>query len=292
MDAQTTNGYGIMPMTKEEFALFRDLIDRESGIVVKGDKRLTLHAKLSHRLVILGISSYTDYYNQITSGDSKEEIFNLLSHVTNCETYFRRDTARIDVLSGLLSEVKRNRQKKSDNTLTILSAGCSSGEEVYTLNIMLMESGLFAWGWDLRLIGIDVNRAALKKAREGVYTKNSFRLSNGDREFCRKYFDERDGSYILKKPYRANVEFRHGNILSSECLEGIPPADVIFCRNVFIYMSDESIGRICENLFRNIVDDGYLFIGSSESLLNKTEFFIPEYRDGIIVYRKNPSVSL
>jgi chemotaxis protein methyltransferase CheR len=285
------NGRGDSAMTEEEYALFRRLLDREFGIILKGDKRLTLHAKLSHRLDLLGITSYRDYYDLVTSGPEREELFHFVSHITNTETYFMREAGRLSLFTSLLSEVKRHRQKRNQNKVTIFSAGCSTGEEVYTLNITLMESGLFAWGWDVRIIGLDVNRSALRRAKNASYSKNSFRGLNGDEEFSRKYFDRKEGLYILKKPYRSNVEFRHGNILDPACLDGVDDIDILFCRNVFIYMSDEAMGRIAGNFYNHLADEGYLFIGSSESLLNKTELFKPEYREGSIVYRKNPRPS-
>ncbi len=278
-------------MTDEEYNLLKNLIHREFGIELKGDKRLTLHTQLSHRLAILDLPTYKDYYDLIVSDPSREELFNLMSHCTNNETYFQREAARIDVFAGLLTELKKNKQKNNENRIRILSAGCSTGEEVYTLNIMLMESGLFAWGWDIDLIGVDVSRRALKKAMDAAYTKNSFRPLNGNEEFSKKYFDRKGDLYVLKKPYRANVEFRHGNVFDPASLADIGVVDAIFCRNVLIYMSDDAIRRIAENFYLHLMDDGYLFIGSSESLLNKTELFIPEYREGAVIYRKNPQRS-
>lgn len=286
------DGRGDPAMTEEEYVLFKKLLDREFGIVLKGDRRLTLHTKLSHRLAALGVASYRDYYDLVASEASREELFRFVSHITNNETYFMRETGRIALFTSFLNEVKRYRQKKDQNKVTILSAGCSTGEEVYTLNILLIESGIFAWGWDVEIIGVDVNNSALKRARSAVYTKNSFRSLNGDEEFSRKYFEKRDGSYVLKMPYRSNVEFRHGNILDPGSLDGIDDIDILFCRNVFIYMSDDAMRRISENFYHHLADEGYLFIGSSESLLNKTGLFVPECREGCIVYRKNLQPSL
>ncbi len=279
-------------MTEEEYVLFKKLLDSEFGIVLKGDRRLTLHTKLSHRLAALGVATYRDYYDLVTSEVSREELFHFVSHITNNETYFMRETERIALFTSLLNEVKRYKQKENRNKVRIVSAGCSTGEEVYTLNILLIESGVFAWGWDVELVGIDVNKRALRKAKSAVFTKNSFRSLKGDEEFSRKYFERKDGSYILKRPYRSNVEFRHGNILDPGSLEGLDDIDILFCRNVFIYMSDEAMKRIAGNFYAHLADEGYLFIGSSESLLNKTALFIPECREGCIVYRKNLQPSL
>ncbi len=273
-------------MKEEEYSLLKDLINKEFGIVIKGDKRLTLHTKLAHRLAIRGLATYRDYYDLIVSEPSKEELFIFISHITNNETYFLRESSQLNAFAKLLVDLKKQKQKKNQNRISILSAGCSTGEEVYTLNIMLMESGLFAWGWDISLIGIDVNRISLGKAENAVYTKNSFRMLNGNEDFSQKYFNEEDGLYILKSPYRSHVQFRHGNLLDPRSFDGIGSADIIFCKNVFIYMNNNAIKRVAENFYRLLADDGYLFIGSSEGLLKKTDLLVPEYRDGVIVYRK------
>lgn len=273
-------------MTEEEYSLLRDLINKEFGILLKGDKRLMLHTKVSHRLHILGLRSYRDYYNFIIADSSREELFTLASHITNNETFFFREKAQLDLFADLLTEIKKERQKKNQNILKILSLASSSGEEAYSLNIIIQESGLFAWGWDVKIIGIDIDRIAIKKAREACYTDTSFRL-NGNIEFVNKYFVADGNQRILRKPYAKNVEFRHGNIVDYNSFIGLDAVDVIFCRNVLIYMSDDAMEKIILNLYNSLSDTGYLFIGSSESLIQRTDLFVPEYTKGIIVYRKN-----
>ncbi len=273
-------------MTEEEYVLLRDLAYREFGIVLKGSKRMTLHAKIAHRLSILGLTSYRDYYDLIVNQPSREELFIFISHVANSETYFQRETSQLSAFANLLADLKKRKQKKDQHEVRVLSAGCASGEEIYTLNVMLMESGLFAWGWNVRLIGMDVSKAAIEKARKAVYPKNSFRRLNGGDDFMEEYFDKQGERFALKKPYRSNVEFIHGNVMLPESFVGLHDIDAIFCRNVLIYMNDAAIERVAANFYGCLSDDGYLFVGLSESLLNKTELFVPEYRDGIIVYRK------
>ena len=257
-------------MTEEEFTLIRDLVQREFGILLKGDKRLTLHAKVSHRLEILGLESYRDYHTYIVSDSTRDELFRLASHITNNETYFFREKAQLDVFSGLLSGMKRERQSRSENELRVLSLACSSGEEAYSLNIVLQENGLFAWDWDVRITGMDIDRSALAKAKEASYSRNSFRLLNGDRGIVDKYFSVSGDRYVLRRSLLKNVEFVHGNVLEEASFAGLQGADAIFCRNVLIYMSDEAIERLIGNLYNVLADSGYLFIGSAESLIQKT----------------------
>ena len=274
-------------MTEEEFNLLRDLLHKEFGIFLKGDRRLTLHTKISHRLSILGLSTYRQYYDYIMTDSTKEELYNFISHITNNETYFFREKTQLDVFSELLQDIKREKQQRNENKLRIASLASSSGEEAYTLNILVQESGLFVWDWDTKIMGIDVDRNAIKKAKEACYTGNSFRSMNGNAAYVEKYFDVEKGRYVLRRSLTKNVEFRLGNILDRNTFEGIGPIDVIFCRNVLIYMSDDAIIKIAGNFYDCLSDTGYLFVGSSESLIQKTNLFVPEYKNGIIVYRKN-----
>ncbi|MDP2278456.1 MAG: protein-glutamate O-methyltransferase CheR, partial [Nitrospirota bacterium] len=272
-------------MTEDEFGLLKNLINKEFGILLKGDKRLTLHAKVSHRLKILGLKSYRDYYDFIVSDTTKGELFTLASHITNNETYFFREKMQFDVFSEILKEIKKEKLKTPQNILKILSLACSSGEEAYTLNILVQESGLFMWDWDIRIIGMDIDKNAIKKAEDASYTKNSFRL-NGNMEFVNKYFTAEGSSYTLRKPFTKNVAFRHGNMLDSNAFTDIKDIDIVFCRNVMIYMNDSAINKIAGNLYNCLTDSGYLFIGSAESLIQRTDLFVAEYNNGIIVYRK------
>ena len=274
-------------MTEVEFSLLRDLLHREFGIFLKGDRRLTLHTKISHRLSILGLSTYRQYYDYIMTDSTKEELYNFISHITNNETYFFREKTQLDVFSELLQDIKREKQQRNENKLRIASLASSSGEEAYTLNILVQESGLFVWDWDTKIMGIDVDRNAIKKAKEACYTGNSFRSMNGNAAYVEKYFDVEKGRYVLRRSLTKNVEFKQGNILDRNTFEGIGPIDVIFCRNVLIYMSDDAIIKIAGNFYDCLSDTGYLFVGSSESLIQKTNLFVPEYKNGIIVYRKN-----
>lgn len=277
-------------MTDEEFSLLRDLVHREFGLLLRGDKRLTLHTRISHRLSVLGLRDYGEYYDYIKVDASGEELYELATHITNNETYFFREKSQLTLFSDLLKGIKAEKQKSNENKLRVLSLASSSGEEAYSLNIIIQESGYFVWDWDIRITGMDINGHALKKARDAIYTKNSFRGLNGDGHLVSKYFSVQDDGYILRRSLTRNVDFRQGNIIDARSYDGLDPMDVIFCRNVLIYMSDEAIEVLARNFYRALSDKGYLFIGTSESLIQKTNLFVPEYRQGAIVYRKNTAI--
>lgn len=274
-------------ITEEDFLLFRDLVKEEFGINLKKDRILTFHTKLVHRLFILGFSSYREYYDYIISDSSGKEMFSLISHLANNETYFMREKVQFEVFINILKEIKYRKLKKNDRKIRILSAGCSTGEEVYSINIALIESGLFSWGWDVKIIGIDLSEMALRKAINAVYTMNSFRTANGNEGFVKRYFNIRDDKYVLKNVYRKNIEFIHGNIIDASFFRDMTGLDIIFCRNVMIYMTEDAIQKVAYNFYHSLVDEGYLFLGTSESLMQKTDLFIPELWEGVIVYKKN-----
>jgi len=189
--------------------------------------------------------------------------------------------------SRLLAGLKQEKEKMGQHTLRLLSLASSSGEEAYTLNIIIQESGLFDGNWDVRITGVDMDRNALEKARSACYTKNSFKIPEGDNDIAKKYFTAEEAFFALREPYTNNTEFRYGNITSSSSFEGLDIMDVIFCRNVLISMTENAFGKIIRNCYRTLSDAGYLFVGSSESLIRRTDLFVPEYKDDIVVYRKN-----
>lgn len=283
-------------MNEEEFDFLRSLINKEFGIQIKGDKRLTLHTKISHRLEMLDINSYRAYYNYLITDSSREELYSLISYITNNETYFFREKPQLDVFTEILIEIKKVRQKKGQRQMKILSLASSSGEEAYSLSILVQESGLFLWDWDVQIKGVDLDRNAIIKAQTACYNKNSFRFNGNFNEgtinFLNKYFVTDGENFFLKKAFSKNVEFRHGNLLDYRSFADLNDIDIIFCRNVLMYMDDNAIKKIAANLYSSLSDAGYLFIGSTESLIQRTDLFYPEYSKGIIVYRKNKSLQM
>lgn len=273
-------------MNDEEFELLRGLVSREIGIVLKGAKRSILTTKVAQRLGVLKLATYQDYCSFIVSDQAREELYLLASHITNNETYFFRETQQLDSFGNLLRDIKAEKQKMGSNVIRILSLGSSTGEEAYTMNIILHESGLFVWDWDIKITGIDIDRNALRKAADAVYSQNSFRMVSEEDDRVRKNFTREHNQFVLKRHLTRNVGFRQGNLLTKEAYAGLENTDVVFCRNVLIYMNDDAIKKIAGNLHGVLSDRGYLFVGASESLIEKTKLFCPETLYGTTVYRK------
>src|SRR5206468_2063397 len=147
--------------------------------------------------------------------------------------------------------------------LTVWSAGCATGEEVYTIAMLLIESGQFV-GWDLHVIGSDISRRVLQTAKEGVYGPSSFRAA--DAALVKRYFVEAGGKRRVRDNVRDLVSFRHSNLVDPDSTAELGTVDVVFCRNVLIYFAPAARQRLIDALHRQLAPGGYLLLGHSESL--------------------------
>jgi chemotaxis protein methyltransferase CheR len=166
----------------------------------------------------------------------------------------------------------------------ILSAGCSSGEEAYTIAMILYDSGLFFWNWDVEIIAMDVDHAALEKARRGLYFHNSFRALPA--AAVDRHFAKQAAGAAVKEPIRRLVRIRPGNIVDPASYEGLAAFDAIFCRNVLIYFSDATILKAVRLFHDALVPGGFLFLGHAESLSRITDLLTPIRFQGAMVYQR------
>jgi len=273
-------------LPEEEFRLLRDFIHERFGLYFDESQRGSLRTRLAPRLALLGLASFEDYYRYLRFAPERaEEQQRMVSHLTNNETYFFREQPQLTVFStNVLRAIKERKAKSGEKRLHALSAGCSTGEEPLTLGMILFDSGQFFWGWDVRVTGLDVDEAALDKARRGVYHQNSLRALSPavlERHFAR------DGAGVrVKEAGRKAVSFKAGNLLDPRSYDGLAPLDVIFCRNVLIYFSDGAVQRAVGLFHQALAPGGYLFLGHAESLSRVSSGFLPIRFQGAIVYQK------
>jgi chemotaxis protein methyltransferase CheR len=274
-------------LSEEEFRLLRDLIHERFGLYFDDNQRPSLRTRLAGRLSTLDLVSFEDYYHYLRFGPQRgEELQRMVTHLTNNETYFYREQPQLQVFADtVLKSIKDCKSVGADRAVRLLSAGCSTGEEAYTLAMILYDSGQFFWGWDVQVIGMDVDQVALDKARRAVYHHNSFRSLNPSvRE--RHFVGVAGGSAQVKEGIRRMVSFRQGNIVDPASYAGLPPLDVIFCRNVLIYFSDAMILKVVRLFHEALLPGGHLFLGHAESLSRITDLFTPIRFQGAMVYRK------
>ncbi len=274
-------------VTGDEYRLFSELIDRRFGIKLKGAQMLTFHMKASHRLAVLGIETYREYYDYLAADPGGRESAILLSHLINHDTSFISDSGQIRLLISLLTGRASAHQPCRPNRLRILSAASGTGQEVYTLSAVVNSCGFSPPAWDVEIIGIDIDPASIARAQEGRYRRDSFNASCGEGMFLKEYLIAAGDWYVIKPCLRQNVEFRAVNLVDSESFAGLGAMDIIFCRHVLGSMTGSGIQRAVRNLYSALSDDGYLFISASESLIQHTSLFTQEYMGPITVYRKN-----
>lgn len=273
----------IAPLTREEHALFNELLSKEFGIHFPESKRQILQSRLEPRLRELRLRRFFDYYLKLhygLAGERKE----LIHRVTNNETYFFREKGQFDALFGTaLEELAEG--AAIPGHLRLLSAGCSSGEEPYTLNAYAFDHRFRTGIKEVSVEALDLDEECLARARSALYGRRSLRSLTPEQSA--RYFQEREpGFFLLRKPYRDGVRFRSGNIIDAASLRGSLPYDAIFCRNVLIYFSEGALHRAIENFAAALRPGGLLFLGHSESIIGMNPKLETVRLGSSIVYRR------
>ncbi|MEM9557650.1 MAG: protein-glutamate O-methyltransferase CheR [Acidobacteriota bacterium] len=267
-------------MSQEELALFNELFSSRFGLHFPEHKREILESRLQPRLRAHHLQRFIDYY-LLLQYDLQRELDPLTRAITNNESYFFRETGQFD---ALIEEVVRRRNGGTGRTTRILSAGCSAGEEPYTLNIVLRR-GVPALGDDLQIEAIDLDAERLEQARTATYRPSSLRTLDADQ--TQRFFEHRgDDSFVLREPYRRGVQFASGNILDLSSLSLGRRFDAVFCRNVLIYFSEEALKQAVGNFADIVQPGGLLFLGHSESIIGLTQSFQAERLGQCIAYRR------
>ncbi len=285
-------GVGEAVLRADEYRLLRDLVSERLGIWFGPESRLSLERRLRERLTVRGLTSYSDYYHLLKFSPFAAEEWEEASEVlTTHETYFFREDYQLRAFKNELLPLvaERNRQRKR---LHIWSAGCSTGEETYTIAMLVLESGLFD-GWEVRIYGSDLSKKCIASARRGAYGPTSFRVT--DEAAKRLWFrpvGEREGdpgtavSHGVAPAVRALCHFAQMNLLDKERTYLVGRCDLIFCRNVMIYFDAPSRKRVIEMFHERLVPGGILLLGHAESLLNVSTAFELLHLRGDLVYRK------
>jgi len=272
------------PLSLERFRLLRDHINRRFGIFFGDDDRYLVESRLAERLVQLEVESFDDYYNFLLYNPSGEgEAEQAAEILTTNETYFFREEYQLRAFAKEILPALRERLG-GRRRLVIWSAGCSSGEEAYTIAMIVLESGLFT-GWDLRIFGSDLSSRMLARARRGVFGAAAFRTT--PEELQRRHFTEAEsGQWRINDDVRALCHFGHLNLLDEEKIVFVGRADAVFCRNVLIYFDKSSKRKGINILYDRLTDGGYLLLGHTESLLNLSTAFEIVHLSEDLVYRR------
>ncbi len=263
--------------------MLRDLVYEHAGLVYDESAMMLFDRRLGERLEALGLPTYQAYYKYLRfDARNHQELEEAVERLTTKETYFFRQEYQ---LRAFQAELLPRLEQANERTrrLLVWSAGCSTGEEAYTLAALILESELFE-GWDVRVIGTDLSKQSVAHARRGVYQASSLRATSARDKL--RYFLEMDDGFHVTDPVKKLCQFGQMNLFDSGRGNLVGRVDAIFCRNVLIYFDVRSRKRVIDNLYQRLTPGGYLMLGHSESLLNlSTAFELVHLRDDL-VYRK------
>lgn len=230
-------------------------------------KRQLIIGRLSNSVVSMGFSTFTEYIDHILSEKNPQDIELMLNKLTTNYSFFLRESAHFDYFNQTVLPYLE--KTKNDHVLSIWSAGCSFGQEPYTLSMYLKEYfGHKPGNWDTRILATDISQNALKAASQGIYDEES--LKELPPEWKRKYFKKTHeaGVYQVSDALRSNVIYKTFNLMDP--IHFKLKFDVIFCRNVMIYFDQDTKDALVQRFYDATVPGGYLFIGHSESLNKAT----------------------
>ncbi|MEK6690785.1 MAG: protein-glutamate O-methyltransferase CheR [Nitrospirota bacterium] len=276
-------------MSDDTFRLIRDFIRNYCGIYFDDGSKFLLEKRLSRRVENYLLNNFEDYYHFLMYDKRRdEELTSVIEILTVNETYFFREFSQLKALSDeIIPEI--GERKKDRKRLRIWSAGCSTGEEPYTIAILILEKNLMP-EWEIEILGSDINQRVLHAARRGIYRKNAFRSI--DDHYIRKYFtDEGEGNYRIVDPVRSLVNFSLLNLVDPFKVRFVGKMDVIFCRNVIIYFDRDTKKKVINNFYDRLTEEGYLLLGHSESLMNiSTDFMLRHFKNDLVYQKPTRSV--
>lgn len=259
-------------ISDKEFQLFRDIIFRETGIHMSDRKRNLIVARLSKRLRALNLNGFSEYYEYLNENpEAGNEIINLINRVTTNKTDFFRERHHFEFLMenvypAYIEEAKRGRERR----LRIWSAGCSSGEEPYSIAMTISEAFQNERGWDIKILATDLDTEILSRASRGTYS--SQQIIPIPMGYITKYFDRTPDGYTTNQNIKNMISFRKLNLMDLS-FPMKKPFDIIFCRNVMIYFNDTTKADLVKKFHANLKENGYMFIGHSESLMYMKHLF-------------------
>ena len=288
MTPDPKGGAAAVELSDPQFGQLREFLYQRAGLHFADGKKFLLESRLQKRLRELGGLDVAGYLALVTSpARGAAELSNLLDAVTTHETSFFRNRPQLEAFNKhVLRKLLEQRAARGQRELRIWSAACSSGEEPYTLAMLLIEVlGEEIGRWNVRILGTDIAHNVLEKAKLGEYGRYSFRTTPA--YFAGKYFEVRGRDlFCIRDEPRRLVEFQALNFADSASMRRMRGFDAIFCRNALIYFDLDAKRRFVAQFAESLNDGGFLFVGHSESLHGVSEAFKLIHFPGALAYQK------
>jgi len=273
-------------ISDKDFEQLRDFIYNLCGMYFHSTKKYFLESRLTRRMEATGAKTYQDYYLMLKSPRGSEELKFLMDEITTNETYFFRNVPQLAALeTKLLPEIVETKNKMGFRKLRIWSAASSSGEEAYTMAMILLEKrATLLKDWIIEIVGTDINETMISQAKEGVY--NAYSVRNIPDVYKRKYIKEDNGKFIISAEVKKFVTFNKLNLHEDSEMIIMKSFDFIFCANVLIYFDTASKSKVVQHFYNNLQPYGYFFVGQSESLHGVNDKFKTVHFPGGFGYKK------
>jgi chemotaxis protein methyltransferase CheR len=257
-------------MKSEDFQFLAALLKEKSGLVLTSDKVYLLESRLIPVARKRGLKGLDDLVDTIRRTRPEPLIADVTEAMTTNESFFFRDTKPFDLFRDhVLPHILASRSGKS---FRIWCAAASTGQEPYSLAMLLKEQAAKLAGWKYEIVGTDLSREVLERARKGLYTQ--FEVQRGlPIQMLVKYFEKKEDQWQIKADIRSMVQYKELNLLHD--FKSLGTFDVVFCRNVLIYFDQTTKGQILENISKLMPVDGMLFLGGAETVLGISDKFKP-----------------
>jgi len=271
-----------MVLSDDEFKLFSSLVYNESGLIIKEAKKEFLQARLQKRLQANNLTSYYRYYKFVTDKtQGHRELLDLVDSLTINETSFFRNRPQFDLFANIIIPSLLKKKGTEDKKLRMWSAGCSRGQEPYSIAMSVLMQAESLSTWDIKILASDISLRMLENAQKGIYSEHDMETITSEMRL--RYFDKVDGNFQVKQQVRNLVVFDYHNLKHENGLKGL---DVIFCRNVMIYFDHDEQVRLIDKFYRCLAEEGYLFLGHAESLQGLSDKFRFIFHNKGTVYQK------
>lgn len=271
----------IQQLTLEQHRRLRDFIYQKTGIYFADSKLYFVERRLLDRMQHAGITEFADYYTLLRFETSGTELQGFIEALTVNETYFFREFNQLKCFGEeILPEIAGPNPQK----MMFWSAGCSTGEEAYTLAIILSEMLSPEMLSRCRILATDIDNKVLAFARRGIYGERS--IKHLPKPYLQRYFDQVGNEYRVSDQLRRLIDFQRLNLVDSKSMRQVPEASAIFCRNVLIYFDDISRRQVALDFYETLQEGGYIFLGHSESMSRITSMFQLRKMQHAIVYQK------
>src|SRR6516162_5339398 len=287
-------------ITEAEYKLLQTLVYQECGMYFDERRAHFLQDRLQRRLKICGLETFYSYYRLLTSYQGKQELSALVENLTVNETSFFRNKPQLDLFQKkILEDLLRHKQERRDWTLRLWSAGCSTGQEAYTIAMLVCDALAYYYlrnplpfemptpkplippPWKVEILASDINYSVLRTAQEATYSESQ--MDAVDYAYRLRYFDKVGDRYAVKKALKDLVHFDFHNLKT----EFLPRRnDIILCRNVMIYFDEAEQKRLIDKFWHCLNPGGYLFVGHAESLFGLTQKFRMVHENNGTAYRR------